>query len=117
MDGLLYVPSVGGPDPIRRPTPNHSTASTARVALQALPGGKTVADIAKQYDVHPSQVTTWKNEMLQPAGELFGSTAAMDGVDAEKVPELHAEIGELTVRRDLFSIVLGRFPAASGRER
>ena len=56
---------------MRRPRRNHSPAFKARVALDALKGEKTVAEIAKQYDVHPHQVTTWKNELLQRAAEVL----------------------------------------------
>ena len=59
---------------MRRPRRNHSPAYKARVALEALRGEKTVAELAKQYDVHPTQVTAWKNELLQRAAEMFGLT-------------------------------------------
>ncbi len=89
---------------MRRPKRNHFPAFKARVALEALRGEKTVAEIAKQSDVHPNQATAWKNELLQRAAEMFGGTAAESGgVDAEEVRELHAKIGELTVERDFFS--------------
>jgi transposase len=102
---------------MRRPRRNHSPAFKARVALEALRGEKTVAEIAKQYDVHPNQVTAWKNELLQRAAEMFGGTAAESGgADAEKVRELHAKIGELTVERDFLAHALGRFPGPSGRK-
>jgi len=101
---------------MRRPRRNHSPAFKARVALEALKGEKTVAEIAKQFDVHPNQVTAWKSELLQRAGELFGASAAEGAVDAEKVRDLHAKIGELTVERDFLSHALGRFPGPSGRK-
>jgi transposase len=100
---------------MRRPRRNHAPAFKARVALEALKGEKTVAEIAKQYDVHPHQVTAWKNELLQRAGDVFGASAAEGTVDAEKVRELHAKIGELTVERDFLAHALGRFPGPSGR--
>ena len=101
---------------MRRPRRNHSPAFKARVALEALKGEKTVAEIAKQFDVHPHQVTAWKNELLQHAGEVFSAGAAEGAVDAEKVRELHAKIGELTVERDFLAHALGRFPGPSGRK-
>lgn len=101
---------------MRRPRRNHAPAFKARVALEALKGEKTVAEIAKQYDVHPHQVTAWKNELLQRAGDVFGASTAEGAVDAEKVRELHAKIGELTVERDFLSHALGRFPGPNGRK-
>ena len=85
---------------MRRPTRYHSPAFKARAVLEALKGEKTVAEIAKQFDVHPQQVSDWKNELLQHTGEVFGASAAEVAVDAENVSELHAKIGELSVKRD-----------------
>ena len=85
---------------MRRPRRNHSPAFKARVALEALKGEKTTAELAAQYEVHVTQITSWKNELLQRATEMFGGAAAESTADREKVHELHAKIGELTVERD-----------------
>ena len=101
---------------MRRQRRNHSPAFKARVALEALRGEKTVAELAQQHDVHPNQITTWKNELMQRAGEIFGGAAAESTADREKVRDLHAKIGELTVERDFLADALGRFPGTSARK-
>jgi transposase len=101
---------------MRRPRRNHSAKFKAQVALEALKGEKTVAEIAKQFDVHPNQVTAWKSDLLQRATELFGGAAADGALEREKIHELHAKIGELTVERDFLAHALGRFPGPSGRK-
>lgn len=75
--------------------------------LFTIAGIRTVAELAKQYDVHPTQVTAWKNELLQRATEMFDGMAAEGAADPEKVRELHAKIGELTVERDFLAHALG----------
>ena len=101
---------------MRRPRRNHSPAFKARVALEALKGEKTVAEIAKQYEVHPNQVTSWKKELLDGVAIVFGGDPGESAVDQEKLRELHAKIGELTVERDFLAHALGRFPGPSGRK-
>ena len=84
---------------MRRPRRNHSDAFKARIALEALRGEKTLAELAAQHDVHANQITTWKNELLSRAAEIFGGSAEPSNAP-EKVRELHEKIGELTVERD-----------------
>ena len=101
---------------MRRPRRNHSPAFKARVALEALKGEKTVAEIAKQYEVHPNQVTSWKKELLDGVAVVFGGDPGESTMDRERLQELHAKIGELTVERDFLAHALGRFPGPSGRK-
>jgi transposase-like protein len=99
---------------MRKPRRNHSAAFKARVALEAIRGEKTVAEIAAHHEVHPNQVTTWKTQLLQNAAAVFGGDAsAADG--KERIRELHAKIGELTVERDFLEGALGKFPGLSGK--
>ena len=58
---------------MRKPRRNHSPAFKARVALEAIRGDRTVAEIAVHHEVHPNQVTTWKSQLLQNAAGIFGS--------------------------------------------
>lgn len=69
------------------------------MALVAVRGDKTIAELAQQFDVHPNQITQWKTQLLERAAEAFGGepTDASPPVD---VKALHAKIGELTLEND-----------------
>jgi transposase len=93
---------------------NHAAAFKARIALEALRGEKTVAEISSHHQVHPTQVTSWKSQLLENAAAIFGSDAvAADG--RERIRELHAKIGEIIVERDFLADALGKFPGPSGK--
>ena len=83
----------------RRPRRNHSPAFKAKVAIEALGDGKTIAEIAHKHDVHPNQVTEWRRQLLERAAGVFGASAepAQPGVDLKA---LHAKIGQLTLEND-----------------
>jgi transposase len=99
---------------MRKPRRNHSAAFKARVALEAIRGEKTVAEIAAHHEVHATQVTAWKTQLLEKAAGIFGGDAlAADG--RERIRELHEKIGELTVERDFLEGALGKFPGQSGK--
>ena len=84
---------------MRKPRRNHSAAFKARVALEAIRGEKTIAEIAAHHEVHANQVTSWKNQALEHLADTFGGTAT-NGDGRERIRELHEKIGELTVERD-----------------
>jgi transposase len=83
----------------RRPRRNHTPAFKAKVALAAIKGDRTLAELAEQFDVHPNQITTWKAQLEGGAADVFGSGngAAPPAID---VKSLHAKIGELTLEND-----------------
>ena len=85
----------------RRARRNHTAAFKAKVALAAVKGDRTLAQLAEQFDVHPNQVTSWKAQLEGSAAGVFGpasgNAAAQPAVD---VKSLHAKIGELTLEND-----------------
>ena len=60
----------------RRARRTHAPAFKAKVALAAIKGEKTLAELAQQYDVHPNQITAWKAQVIGGVAGLFGSGAA-----------------------------------------
>ena len=83
----------------RRPRRNHSPAFNAKVALEAIRGDKTLAELAKQYDVHPNQITDWKTQLLERASAVFGETSAPAEPTAD-LKQLHAKIGQQALEID-----------------
>ena len=85
----------------RRARRNHTAAFKAKVALAAVKGDRTLAQLAEQFDVHPNQITSWKAQLEGSAAAVFGpgsgNAMAQPAVD---VKSLHAKIGELTLEND-----------------
>ncbi len=55
----------------RRPRRNHSPAFKAKVALVAIRGEKTMSEMAEQFDVHPNQISTWREQLLVGASDVL----------------------------------------------
>jgi len=74
------------------------------MALEAIKGERTAAELASQYGVHPTQIHQWKKALFDGAPEVFerGYKSAPQS-DPEQIKDLHAKIGELTVERDFLS--------------
>jgi transposase len=77
----------------------HDAVFKAQVGLEAIKGLKTVSQIAKEYEVHPVQVSQWKTQVLDRLPEVFGA-GAVNQVDEGVVGKLHEKIGQLTVEND-----------------
>jgi len=91
----------------KRPRRNHSPAFKAKVALAAVKGEKTLAELAQQYDVHANLNNQWRSRLMEGAADVFGAepAAAEPAVD---VTVLHAKIGELTLANDFLAGALGK---------
>ena len=82
----------------RRKRRNHSPTFKAQVAIAAVKGDKTLAELAQQYDIHPNQITDWKAQLIEHSAQVFG-----DGPGKAAEPDLktlHAKIGQRTLETD-----------------
>jgi transposase-like protein len=84
----------------RRPRRNHSAAFKAKVALAAVKGDRTIAQLAEHFDVHPNQITAWKAQLEGGASGVFGPGGTAPATPVVDVKSLHAKIGELTLEND-----------------
>ncbi|RWA53729.1 transposase, partial [Cupriavidus sp. UYMSc13B] len=75
----------------------------AKVALAALKGEKTLAELAQQYDVHPSQITAVEAAVVEHAADLFGGGKESGGEPPVDLKVLHAKIGQLALENDFLS--------------
>ncbi len=95
----------------------HKPEFKARVALEALKGEQTIAELASRFGVHPTMIHQWKKALLEGAADIFQRGRA--GLEAEagavQIKELHAKIGELTVERDFLEHGLRLLPGKSAR--
>ena len=78
----------------------HSPALKAKVGLEALIGIKTVAQIARENNIHPMQVSQWKVVVRERLPELFDSDRKEAQNQEELIAALHQKIGQLTVDLD-----------------
>src|SRR5688500_13280147 len=93
----------------KRPRRNHTPAFKAKVALAAVKGEKTLAELAQQFDIHPNQTTQWKAQLLNGAAGVFGSESrGVSQGPAVDLTVLHAKIGELTLEDEFLASARGQ---------
>ena len=80
---------------------SHDAAFKARVALEAIRGEKTIAQIAAEYGVHPNQICQWRQKLLDELPQLFSDRRKSAEKDGEELQaELYRQIGQLKVELD-----------------
>lgn len=82
----------------KRKRRNHAPAFKAQVAIAALKGDKTLAELAQQYDLQPNPIADWKAQRLERSAEVFGEGKAH--VDAPDIKTMQAKIGQMTLEND-----------------
>ncbi len=92
----------------RRPRRNHTAGFKAKVALAAIKGEKTLAELAEQFDIHPNQITQWKGQLLEGAAGVFGGESKPDAAASLDIKTLHAKIGALALENDFLEGALSK---------
>jgi transposase-like protein len=101
---------------IKRKRRTYSPEFKSKVALAAIKGDLTMAEMVKKYDVHANQITEWKKQLLSGAPDVFGKGARKAEDAEEAVQALHAKIGQLTMENDFLERGLERIHGPRGKK-
>jgi transposase len=92
----------------KRTPRTHSPSFKAKVRWRQSRGGRTIAQLTDQFDVHPNQITTWKTQLEGGAADVFGPGGGAAATPPVDVKALHAKIGELTLENDFLEGALSK---------
>lgn len=98
----------------RRSRRNHSPAFKAKVALAALKGEETLAQLADRFDVHANQISQWRAQLLDGAADIFDGPVAKP-TEGPSLKELHAKIGQQALEIDFLAGALGKLDGPSAK--
>jgi transposase len=100
---------------MKRPRRNHTATFKAKVAVAALKDDKTLAELAEKFDVHSSQITQWKTQLLEAASAVFLTPAEKRESVGPSMKDMQAKIGQLALENDFLASALGRIDGASAK--
>jgi len=101
---------------MRRKRRTHSPEFKSKVALAAIKGDLTLAELVKKFDVHANQISDWKKQLLANAPDTFGKGAKKAEDSEAVIRELHAKIGQLTMENDFLGRGLERIHGPRGKK-
>ena len=101
---------------MRRKRRLHKPDFKAKVALEAIKGELTMAEMVKKFDVQAAQITQWKKQLLSKASGVFDSNDTATDEAEKTIQELHAKIGQLTMENDFLERGLERTHGPRGKK-
>lgn len=75
----------------------------AKIALAAIRGDETIPQLAARYGIHPTQINSWRRQLIEQAAELFSGNTGTSKENGQTTDDLHRVIGQLTVERDFLA--------------
>jgi transposase len=101
---------------MRRKRRTHSPEFKSKVALAAIQGDLTMAEMVNKFDVHANQITEWKKQLLTGAPDVFGRGTRKAEESEETFQALHAKIGQLAMENDFLERGLERIHGPRGKK-